>query len=359
MDGDAHAALVAYHLEAGNLDAASVAAQAAVTAMPQSLDMLELQARTLLQRGEAQQALSSYAKMTSLAPRDPRGHVGTIDIHLRTNDLDDARRAVDRALQAAPGTPALQTQAFLVAVRSRQAPQALAIARKLQAERPGDAQGWILEAELEASQQKWGPAALVYRKAMDKAGADGVLLKYLHVLDLDGRATEARAFAAARLKAEPNDLALRFYLGDKAQREGDLKLARQHYQDLLKRQPDHVPALNNLAGLQLAMKQPGALAMAKQAALLAPRQPAVLDTLAQAQAAEGSLGDAITTERQAVTLAPEAADLRLALAKLLVRNGDRAEARQHLGKLAALGTGFGKQAEVAGLLQDLGPLLRQ
>lgn len=358
-DGDAHAALVAYQVEAGNLDAASVAAQAAVTAMPLSLDMLELQARTLLQRGQAQQALSSYAKMTSLAPRDPRGHLGTIDIHLRESHLDDARRAIDRALQAAPGTPALQTRAFLLAMRNQQAPQALAIARSLQTERPGDAQGWILEGDLEASQQKWGLAAEAYRKAIDKTGADGLRLKYLHVLELDGRAAESRTIAAARLKAEPNDHALRFYLGDKAQRAGDMKLARQHYEDLLKRQPEHVPALNNLAGLLLIQKQPDALALAKRAALLAPRQPAVLDTLAQAQAAEGNLGDAIATQQQAVNLAPQAGDLRLALAKLLVSNGDRAEARQHLGKLADMGKAFSKQAEAAKMLQDLGPLLRQ
>lgn len=358
-DGDAHAALVAYHVEAGNLEAASVAAQEAVTAMPQSLDMLELQARTLLQRGQAQQALSSYAKMTSLAPRDLRGHLGTIDLHLRENDLANAKRAIDRALQAAPGAPALQTRAFLLALRSQQAPQALAIARNLQTERPGDAQGWVLEGDLEASQQKWGPAAAAYRKAIDKTGAEGLLLKYLHVLELDGRAAESRDFAAARLKAAPDDHALRFYLGDKAQQAGDLKLARQHYEDLLKRQPEHVPALNNLAGLLAAQKQPEALALARRAAALAPRLPAVLDTLAQVQAAEGKLGDAIATQQQAVNLAPLAGDLRLTLAKLLVRNGDRAEARQHLGKLAELGKGFNKQAEVAEMLQGLGPLLRQ
>lgn len=357
-DGDAHAALVAYHAENGNLEAASVAAQAAVTAMPQSLDMLDLQARTLLQRGEAQQAMSSYAKMTSLAPRDPRGHLGTIDLNLRDNDLADARRAVDRGLQAIPGSTDLLVRAFMLAVRSNKPADALAIARSLQTDRPGLALGWTLEAELEASRQKWDAAAAGYRKALDKASPDGVLLKYLHVLQAGGHADEARSFAAAWLKKHPDDLLLRFYLGDLAQRGGDLKLARQHYEDVLKRNGDHVPALNNLALLTLAQQQPGALALARRAAAAAPRQPDVLDTLAQAQAAEGSLGDAIATQRQAVALAPAAADLRLALAKLLVRNGDRSEARQQLGKLADLGKNYRGQAEVDSLLRDLGPLLR-
>lgn len=353
-DTDARSALVAFHLGAGNTEAAVVAAQAAVAAMPQSLDMLELLARCQLRRGEFSQALNTYGKITSNSPRSSRGYLGASDIQMRGNDLDNARRTIERGLQAAPGDADLQYQSFKLALLKKQPDEARKIALQLQKDRPGNVLGWVLEGELEAAQQHWGPAATAYRKALDKSPPPSLVTKYLHVLKLGGRAAEASAFAAARLKSNPNDLVLMFYLGDLAQQGGDLKQARQYYEEVLRRNSEHLLALNNLATVHLAQKQPGALALARRAALLAPREPAVLDTLAQAQAAEGSLADAVATQRQAVTLAPDNPDLRLSLAGLLLRNGDKAEARQQLPRLAKLGAGFARQGELNEVLKELG-----
>ena len=80
----------------------------------------------------------------------------------------------------------------------------------------------------------------------------------------------------------------------------------------------------------------------------------MLDTLAQALATEGRLGDAVSTQRQAVQQAPNLPEFRLTLAKLLITDGDRAAAKQELTRLAGLGLGFPKQAEVGELLNSLG-----
>lgn len=354
LDAEARAALVTLHWDSGDGKSALAAAQAASAALPQSVEMLELLAWCQLRLGEKSQALSIYRKIVTLAPSNPRGHVGTTEIHLQNGDLDNARRSIERGLQAAQGNPEILAQAIALQLRQRQPEQARSIARSVQKDRPRDAIGWILEAEIDASQQHWAAAASSYRKALDKSPPMGLLPKYLHVLKLDGRAAEARAYADDHLKANPNDFELLFYMADAAQRDGDLKLARRLYEDLLQRKGDHLLALNNLATVYLAQKQPGALPLARRAALLAPRQPAVLDTLAEALAAEGRLVEAVTTQRQAVQQAPNLPEFRLTLAKLLITNGDRAEAKQELARLAGLGLGFPKQAEVGELLSSLG-----
>ena len=353
-DAEIRAALVAFHLDSGDRNSALVAAQAAIAALPQSVEVLELLAWCQLQLGETSQALSNYGKIVTLAPRNPRGHVGATEIHLRNGDLENARRSIERGLQAVPRNPEILAQAVVLQLRKRQPEQALNMARDVQKDRPNEAIGWVLEAEVEASQQHWAGAAAAYRQALDKSPPAGLLPKYLHVLKLDGRAAEARAYASAHLQANPNDFELLFYLADAAQREGDLKQARQLYEDLLQRKGDHLLALNNLATVYLAQKQPGALLLARRAVLLAPRHPAVLDTLAQALATEGRLGDAVSTQRQAVQQAPNLPEFRLTLAKLLITNGDRAAAKQELTRLAGLGLGYPKQAEVGELLNSLG-----
>ena len=349
-DTEARSALVAFHLDGGDKNSALVAAQAAIAVMPQSVEMLELLAWCQQRAGETSQALSTYGKIVAVAPRNPRGHIGASELQLRTGDLENAGRSIDRGLQAIPGNADLLGQSIALQLRKRQPDQALKIAKTLQIEQPNAAIGWFFEAEIEASQQHWAAAAPIYRKALDKHPPAGLLPKYLQVLKLAGKSAEAKAFAEESLKANADNVVLLFYMADAAQQDGDLNQARRLYEELLKRDGEHLLALNNLATVYLAQQQPGALALARHASLLAPREAAVLDTLAQALASEGKLAEAVTTQRFAVVRAPNLPDLRLRLAKLLIGKGDRAAAKQELTTLAALGKGYQQQAEVIDLL---------
>ena len=79
----------------------------------------------------------------------------------------------------------------------------------------------------------------------------------------------------------------------------------------------------------------------------------LLDTLAHALASEKQFDKAIETEKRALALAPDAHDIRLALAKLYIRSGDKAAARAELDRLAKLEDKFAAQPEVGRLLQTL------
>ena len=78
-----------------------------------------------------------------------------------------------------------------------------------------------------------------------------------------------------------------------------------------------------------------------------------MDTLALAYAADNKVPKAIETQKLAIARAPNDPALKLTLAKLLIKSGDKAYARAELEDLAKLGDKFREQAEVATLLKSL------
>jgi tetratricopeptide (TPR) repeat protein len=350
----ARLALVRHHLRQGDTESALNAALAADAAMPDNLDLLDLLGQCQARMGQTSQALASFGRMTTLAPKSAAGHLGMAGVYLDNRQYDVAARSIQRALELSPDSEAAHTLAVRAALGRRDAAQAIEIARRLQADQPALAAGFVLEGEVQFQQQQWAAAAAVLRKALDKTAPGGASALLYRALARGDRPGDAEQFAAQRLAAHPHDAALLFAQADAARQRGDLTDATRRFERLLAWQPEHLPALNNLALVQLAGRQPEALATARRAAALAPRQPAVLDTLAQALAADGSLADAITAQRDAAGLAPDQPDYRLALVRLLLRNGEKAEARQQLTRLAALGAGFARQAEVSELLLGIG-----
>ena len=352
-DQSARVTLISHLFGGGQFDAALTAARAATAAMPDNIELLELQARCLVYVNQIQQALSSYGKIIALEPKSPRGHVGMADAYLQANDLDQAQRSAERALNLAPGLVRGNAQIFLVAMRRKQFDQAVSIARNIQADQPLDGTGLLLEAEAEMGRSNWSAAAVVLRKALDKPAPELAAIKLYTVLLRGGKAGEADGFGQPWLKRHPEHTNLLLTTADAARRAGIHATAEQRYRQLLEVQPNHVPALNNLAMTLLQQKKPGATAYAEQAVRLAPERAEVLDTLAQALASENKLSQAVETQKRAVALAPDLPDLRLTLAGLLIQAGDKALARSELDSLAKLGSGFARQAEAARLRQSL------
>ncbi len=356
-DVAARIALVGHHLATGQADAALTAAQAATAALPDNMELLALQARCQLRLGQTSQALASFGKMVMLQPRSPQGHLGLAEAYLASQQADLAQRSNQRALELAPGLLQARAQAILVALQQQQADKALAIARQLQADQPASAAGWLLEGEVWMRQRQWASAATVLRQALQRQSPGAGPLRLYQALALGGQPADAETFANQWLRKHPADTALLFTMASTAQTQGDLLAAQQHYERLLAVQADHALALNNLAMLHLQRQQPGARALAERAVAAAPHHAALLDTLAQAQVADGQLAAAVATQQSAVAAAPNSPALRLTLARVLVQAGARAKAKAELERLAALGDGFGQQADVRALLQSLGPSL--
>jgi NitT/TauT family transport system ATP-binding protein len=168
-----------------------------------------------------------------------------------------------------------------------------------------------------------------------------------------GKTGEADRFAAEWEKSRPRDAAFLYYRADLALAQKDYPLAEARYRAVLGVQPANPLALNNVAWLMVQQKKPGALEQATKAAQILPNQPAVLDTLALAQAFENKIKEAVETQRKAVALAPKDNSLRLNLARLLVQAGDKQAARDELKALEKLGAQFPQQQQVEELLKSV------
>lgn len=345
--------LIGHHLAAGRPAEAVAAAQAALVAQPASSELLDAQGRAQLAAGAHQQAMSSYNALVSKQPQSPLPLLGLAEAYRGLKDPAGAERSLNRALAIVPDHLAAQRLLASLMVQGGRHAEALAIARRIQQQRPKGAAGYQLEGDIEMSRKNWEPALAAFRKARQMDGGTESAIKLHTALLVAGRADEAGQFASAWQKEQAKDAAFRYYLGDSALMRSDWATAESHYRAVLALQPDHPMALNNVAWLLLKQSKPGALAVAERANSLHPYEPAIMDTLAAALASEGQLSQALLKQAEAVKLSPETPALRLNLARMYLQSGDKGLARSELKVLSKLGTGFPQQAEVTELLKGL------
>jgi predicted Zn-dependent protease len=87
---------------------------------------------------------------------------------------------------------------------------------------------------------------------------------------------------------------------------------------------------------------------------LAPNNPAIMETLGSLLSDKGDSTRALELLAKAAELAPQSDTLKLSLARAQLKAGKKPEARKLLDDLAKLGDKFAGQAEVAGLLKEIG-----
>ena len=342
------------HLKAGQQKQALDVAQAGLAALPDNPDLLDRQGRAQLAAGQAQQAVSTFSKLAALAPKSALPQLRLADAHGANNNRSGVAAAVKRAAEIAPDSLQVQQAQVNLALQDGQPEQALAVARKVQAQRPDDAVGFSMEGDIELRRRHWDAAAVALRKSMVRK-SPGDSAQRLHGALLAAKKTaDADTLAAEWRKSHPDDMAFVLHLGDSALARGNPAQAETLYAEVLARQPDNVVAMNNQAYVLVLQKKPGAVAMAEKALQKAPKSSAVMDTLAFALAAEQQLPRAIEVQTQAVAAAPAAPQFRLQLARLHLQAGDKPSALTELQTLAKLGPAFPRQAEVTDLLKQAG-----
>lgn len=348
-DATIRLALIDQLLSRGESKAALSAAQDGLAALPGNLQLLDRLGQLQQAAGDVSQAQSTYVKWAQLQPAAAAPHLHLAELALDNGNPSAAATHVRRALELEPDSLPVQRLAVVVALRESQFARALAMARTVQAQRPTDAVGHLLEGEIELSQAHFELAATAFRNAIGKAGGEEAAMRLHLALTKGGDKAGADRLVANWRRDHPTDMGFVFNLGDQAMAAQDWASAEAHFRMVLARHPDSVMALNNTALALAQQKKSGASEMAERALKLAPNTPTLMDTLATCYASEGQLDKALAMQIQAVGLVPNSPTFRLNLAKLQVQLGSKAEARAELDKLARLGRAFSDQAEVARL----------
>nr|WP_316638899.1 XrtA/PEP-CTERM system TPR-repeat protein PrsT [uncultured Roseateles sp.] len=348
------AALVDLYLSTGDRKLALSTAQSAVAAIPNQLELLDRLGRAQQLSGDLNQAISTFNKMAALEPKSPRPQLRLADAYLAAKNNEAAGASVRRALELAPQHPEVLRAGIALALREKQPARAMPLARSVQTQFPDAPVGFVYEAEIELSQQKYEAAAAAFRKALSKPDSMDLAPRLHQTLMAGKKAAEAEQMAAAWLKAHPDDAQFTLYLGDIALAQGQLAAAETRYGEVLKLKPDSVLALNNLAYVLVKQGKPGAVTLAEKAVRLAPDKPALMDTLALSYADAKELDKALALQAKVVALAPDTPDYRLNLARIQLKAGKPVAAKAELKKLSVMGKDYPRYEEVAQLLKTLG-----
>lgn len=342
-----------YLLSINDHDGARAAAQDAIAALPNELQLVDLLGRAQLAAGDAQQALSAFGKVAAALPASAEAQLRLAEAQIRNKDIDAANRTLRRVLQIDPQSLPAQTRLMQLALANKRFDEAMNFAKAVQKQRPTSASGYMLEGEVHAKQRKLGQALGAFRAALERDKSTLTAMRVHTATTLALTSADAERFASGWLKDHPKDVAFMIFLGSSAMEAKQFGPAEAHFKAALALQPEHPATLNNLAWVILQQGKPGALAYAEMANKLAPEQAPFMDTLAAALAAEGQLGKAVDLQRKALAKASEAAapTYRLRLAKLLLKAGDAAKARTELEALKTLGDKFSGQDEVSALLK--------
>lgn len=345
--------LIDFHLRNKDVKAASSAAQNAVAAMPDSPEMLDALGRTQQAAGEFNQAIASYKQLAVMQPLSPQPHLRMAEAHLAGNNKEAAAQSLRKGLEIKPDLLDAQRGLIMLDLDAKKFQDATATARTVQKQRAKELVGYALEGDIKAAQKEWDGAEKAYRDGLKQVNSPELALKLHSALLASGKGAEADKFSASWQKENPKDAAFLFYLGDRAIARQDYGNAEKNYAAVVKLQPNNAVAYNNLAWVTSKLNKQGAIAYSEKANLLAPNQPAFMDTLAVLLSDKGDYAKAVEIQNKALALQPQNNLFKLNLAKIHIKGGMKDLARKELGELGKLGDKFPAQAEVAALLKSL------
>jgi putative PEP-CTERM system TPR-repeat lipoprotein len=346
-------ALIEFHLANKDAKKATAAAQDALAAIPDKPELLNAAGAAQYLSGDVNQALATYAKLATLQPASPLAPMRIAEIQMAQKNTDEAVKNLRKALEVKPDLLEAQRSLIVALLATGKNKDALGVARDVQKQRPKEAIGYIIEGDVQASGKHWPEAVAAYRTGLKQAPSSDLAIRLHKGLLATQNTVEADKTASEWLKTHPKDVAIRLYLGDLATARKDYPAATQHYRSVIDLQPENALALNNLAWVSGQTKSPKAMEYAEKANKLAPNQPAFMDTQAMLMADKGDTAGAIALLREALEISPQAAPVRLNLARVLISAGRKDEARSELEALAKLGDKFPEQAEVAKLQKTL------
>jgi putative PEP-CTERM system TPR-repeat lipoprotein len=349
----AHSALINFYMGRRDFNAALGAAQAAQAALPREARMVQAVGMTQLAAGETRQALASLTRLVEMQPGAPEPLLLLAKANIAAKQPEDAIRALRAALALRADFDAAQREITAIYVATGRHQDALREAKAVQARRPKDALGHVLEAELYLAQNKLDLAEQTYRAALKKFDRPALALRTHSVLEAAGKRGEAEALAEDWIRRHPKDAVMLAHLGDLDLAARRYERAEARYRAALQRVPDNALLLNNLAWASNALKRPAALEYAERAHELAADNPAIMDTLGVILVESGQIERGLELQGRAADAASDAHQIRLNFAKSLLKTDRKTAARKELEQLARLDQKLPVQQEALKLLGEL------
>jgi tetratricopeptide (TPR) repeat protein len=327
--------LADYDLRSNAPDEAMKSLDEAIRRKPQDPSAYLAKARLQAARKDSAGAQRTLAALKDAAPDAPVGYFQSGMLFGSEEKVDQAVKQLQTAIAKAPNAVEPRLALVSLLVREKRFDQAAAAAQQAVDAYPNSYLARVLLGEVQVAQRKLDLAEASYRKAIEldpKAALPRINLAKLQFAARNDVAKAIATLEEART-ALPDSREIGQMLAQTYMQSGRTPEAIAAYEALLKANPADDLAANNLVMLLLAGNPDKS--RLDRAATLAQRfeqstQPAFLDTAGWVHYVRNDYDKALPLLQKAVSLAPQAPELRYHLGMALYKTGKLDEARRHL-----------------------------
>ena len=317
---------------------------------PDNAEGLALLGSTQLALGKKMEAVSTFRRLVTLTPRSPESQLFLGSALFAAGDRAGANSAMKSAVNLAPNSSAVRLAQIDLHFAEKDSDGAVASAQSFQTANPG-IQGDTLLGDTLTRAGRGDQAMAVYKSSFAANPSNAMLLRIARSAIFSGDTKSAVEALANWVGKNPDDSVVRFEYATLLMRQASNNDAIGQFREVVKRDPNSVASLNNLAWLTKDQDPKGATALATRAVTLAPNSPEALDTLGLLKLKHGKPADSLPLFKRAHDLRPQDGEISYHLALSLDATGSRDAARGFLKALLASGSKFDDLPEATKLAQ--------
>jgi Flp pilus assembly protein TadD len=354
-------------LAKGDIERGRLELESAIKIRPDFVVARELLARIYLAKNDSAKALKEADEIVALNNSDLQGHLIRAASLLGVGDRDKARLELDVVAKIAPENPDGRYQAGFLAWQDKDYKKAEQVFSDLYKSNPKDIRGLVGVVETMVSQQRMGDAIKQMQASQGKEPERRDLkLALANLYVRDQRYDEAIQLFQTLLQSDPKSTTLLLELAETQRRKGDINTAidtfrrasqaapndtrpllqlgllmdgtgrreqaKPIYEQILKIEPDHPVALNNLAYIKAeeGLDLDEALTMAQRARQKMPNSTSVKDTLGWIYIKKNLSADAVSVFKDLVQAEPSNPQFHYHYGMALLQKGDKPLAKREL-----------------------------
>ena len=354
-------------LAQGDIDAGRLQLEAAIKIRPDFLVARELLAKVYLSKGDDGHALKEAEDIIAMNGNDLAAHLTRSSALIGLNEHDKALQEIETIKKIAPDNKDARYQLAFMAWKSKDYKQAEQVFGDLYKSNPKDVRGLMGVIESLAGQNKIPEAIKLVQDASAKEPDRRDLKLFLaNLYARDMRYDDSIKIFNGLLQIDPKSADLLSRLGEAQRRKGDVNgaietfrrasqaaptdprpllelgllldgtgrrdQAKPIYEQILKIQPDHPIALNNLAYIKAeeGVDLDSAITMAQRALQKAPASTNIKDTLGWIYIKKNLSNDAVQIFKDLTAAEPGNPAFHYHYGMALLQKGDRPAARREL-----------------------------
>ena len=321
---------------------------------PNDSQMRQFLARAQLVNGQNQQAEKTLQNLIALDKKDIESRVLLAKLISQTPERTDEVLSILRDTQTLePDNLSLYTYEASVLIKRSRFDEAIFVARNLQLEFPDQNTGQLLEADIYQAQKQYEKALKIYQKVYNKTPDKKILTAIVDMMLKLKQTDNAIEVLNTAVETDQDDVDNMFKLASLYHGKNELEKAEKYYQRILKKIPNHIVSLNNLAWIHMENNAARAVELSKKAHELSPNSAAITDTYGFALVKNKQYEEGLNLLIQASENLPKDKDIQYHLAYTYEKTGNKEKAVAILKELANSKDTFSEQEKANKLYQSL------